>query len=187
MKSKFAFTVILVCFGSLAFAQTSTQKNNSIKISTIGIEADVVPYILGGYHGSIWYGYKHLRFRGVYVNGTIDFGLSNGFEKNKIQVGAVIIDYFFKNNWKKHFLSTGLEYLDGNISNKYSSKSADYNTVLFTAGGGYVFKIYKNFYVAPHVAFTLRIAGDKTVEIDGYKQDTPFFQPEGGLRLGWHF
>lgn len=154
---------------------------------TIGVEIETVPYFFGGYHGSLFYGYEHWRVRGVIVNATLDIGLSNGFEKNKLLVGAVIFDYFFKQEWRGWFLSSGFEYASGNISNKNVPGSADYKLWLFTAGAGYAWKLLGNLYIAPHVAFTLRMAGDKTVSIQGFSQDTPLIQPEAGLRVGWHF
>lgn len=184
---KINFIFVLVMFLSTQLYAQKTKKEEIIKKSTFGVEVDVVPYALGGVHGSVWYGYKNFRFRGVYVKGQIDFGLSNGFEKNKIQVGAFIVDYFFKPNWNKFFISAGLEYVKGNISNKNTSNTADYDLYLFTAGGGYAWHFFKNFYLAPHVAFTLRIGGTQEVTLDGYRQNTPLFQPEGGLRVGWHF
>lgn len=154
---------------------------------TVGVEIETVPYFFGGYHGSLFYGYEHWRVRGVIVNATLDIGLSNGFEKNKLLVGAAIFDYFFQPEWRGWFLSSGFEYASGNISNKNVPGSADYKLWLFTAGAGYAWKFMGNLYIAPHVAFALRVAGDKTVSIQGVSQDTPLIQPEAGLRIGWHF
>ena len=75
----------------------------------------------------------------------------------------------------------------GNIKHDESNATGEYNRVLFTAGAGYAWKFYKNFYLAPHVAFTLGIGGDKEVQIEEFEQSLPLFQPEGGLRVGFYF
>jgi hypothetical protein len=188
MKVKRTFLIIglLPLATTFSLAQSDTGKPE--KKTTFGLEADVVPYILGGYHGSVVVGNNQWRFRGVYVGLTTPNSLlDDGFIDNKIRVGAVIIDYFFQPNWKKFFISTGFEYLSGNLSHEQATSTSNYNGVLWTAGAGYVWKFHKNFYLAPHVAFTLRVSGDSQVSLDTFTQSIPSFQPEGVLRAGWHF
>ncbi|MBS1556537.1 MAG: hypothetical protein JSU09_16570 [Bacteroidetes bacterium] len=184
-------TFMLVCLvaGIVVITRAQSTTNESPKKKTMfGLEADVVPYFLGGYHGSAVVGYNQWRFRGVFVGLTTPNSLlDDGFKDNKIKVGAIIVDYFFQPNWKKLFISTGVEYLGGNLSHENVGTTSDYNSILWTAGAGYVWKFYKNFYLAPHVAFTLRVSGDSKVSVGSFTQSLPSFQPEGGLRVGWHF
>ncbi len=178
--------VFLVATVTLTHAQSGNHQKE--RKTTFGLEADVVPYVLGGFHGSIVVGYNQWRFRGVYVGLTTPNSLlDEGFKDNKVKVGAIIVDYFFQPNWDKFFISTGVEYLSGNLSHEKVSSTGSYNSILWTAGGGYVWKFHKNFYLAPHVAFTLRVSGDSQVGVGSFTQSIPAFQPEGGLRVGWHF
>ncbi len=158
-------TLILVCLmaGIVTPMQAQSSADQKERRTTFGLEADVVPYILGGYHGSVVVGYNQWRFRGVFVGLTTPSSLlDEGFKDNKVKVGAIIVDYFFQPNWKKFFISTGVEYLSGNLGHEKVSSTSNYNGVLWTAGGGYVWKFHKNFYLAPHVAFTLRVSETAT-------------------------
>lgn len=186
MKKTLIVVGFMTLFTAFSFAQTGSNKPENK--TTVGLEADAVPYLLGGYHGSVVVGYNQWRFRGVFVGLTTPNSLlDNGFKDNKIKVGALIVDYFFQPDWKKFFVSTGVEYLNGNLSHENVAATSNYNGILWTAGAGYVWKFYKNFYLAPHVAFTLRVSGDSQVAVGAFTQKLPSFQPEGGLRLGWHF
>lgn len=179
-----AMGLAILTFVTPLFAEPETKEPQR---QTAGVEVETVPYFFGGYHASLFYGYEHWRARAVIVGATLDIGLSNGFEKNKVKIGALIFDYFFNRDWRGWFLSSGFEYLSGNISNKNVTGSVDYQAYLFTAGGGYAWKFWGNLYIAPHISFTLRMAGDKSVQLLSYAQDIPVFQPMAGLRVGWHF
>jgi hypothetical protein len=106
-----------------------------------------------------------------------------GFKDNKIMVGAVMVDYCFQPNWNKFFISTGVEYLSENLAHEQATSTSNYNCMLWTAGAGFVWKFAKNFYLAPHVAFTVRVSGDSKVNVSSYSQSIHAFQPEGGFFL----
>lgn len=104
-----------------------------------------------------------------------------GFKDNKIMVGAVMVDYCFQPNWNKFFISTGVEYLSENLAHEQATSTSNYNCMLWTAGAGFVWKFAKNFYLAPHLAFTVRVFGDSKVNVGSYSQSIHAFQPEGGF------
>lgn len=73
MKSV-VFSILFALLSLSAYGQidsTATTRNGL----TIGIEAETVIYLIGGYHVSIWLGHKQFRHRLVYVNGEINLGL----------------------------------------------------------------------------------------------------------------
>jgi hypothetical protein len=70
MKVKRTFLIIglLALATSFSLAQSDTGKPE--KKTTFGLEAAVVPNILGGYHGSVVVGYNQWHFSGVFVGLT---------------------------------------------------------------------------------------------------------------------
>ncbi|MEL6812304.1 MAG: hypothetical protein AAFP76_13320 [Bacteroidota bacterium] len=170
---------------SLAFGQADATTE---KKTTVGFELDAVPYIFKGYYGSIWVGHGHFRYRAVLTKiETPDFILEDGFTNNEMKVYAAIVDYFFKPDFNGWWIGPGIEYWDAEIQTDAQLETAEYENVIFTLGGGYVWKFYKNFYLNPWIAGHLRIAGDKEVSVDQSLYETRLFIPEISLKLGWHF
>jgi hypothetical protein len=163
------------------FAQTQQQ-------TTVGFELDALPYITGGYYGSAWVGHNKLRYRAVVAKiNTPDFAVPDGFTNNELQAYATIVDYFFKPDFEKWWVGSGIEYWKGKIQSDLQVSTESYDQTVFTLGGGYVWKFYKNFYLNPWAAVHLRIAGDKKVLVDGEEFKPAFFTPEASLKIGWHF
>ncbi|MFP2996853.1 hypothetical protein ABN763_13130 [Spongiivirga sp. MCCC 1A20706] len=177
-----------ICF-ILCLGWSYGQTDNTVKSkTTVGFELDAVPYIFKGYYGSIWVGHNHFRYRAVITKiETPDFILEDGFTNNEMNVYAVIADYFFKPDFEGWWIGPGLEYWDATIQTDAKLETAAYNNIIFTLGGGYVWKFYKNFYLNPWVAGHLRIGGDKNVIVDQSTFETKLLIPEISIKLGWHF
>ncbi len=176
------------CFVLLSISFHAQEDNQSTRSTSIGFELDAVPYIFKGYYGSVWVGHNHFRYRAVITKiETPDFILKDGFTNNEINVYAAIVDYFFKPDFEGWWIGPGLEYWDAKIQTNSKLETVEYNNTIFTIGGGYIWKFYKNFYLNPWVAGHLRIAGDKEVIVDQSTFETPLFTPEISLKLGWHF
>ncbi|UJH68597.1 hypothetical protein [Allomuricauda sp. SCSIO 65647] len=179
--------ICLFFFLSLIVSNAQDTDEQTIK-TTVGFELDAVPYIFNGYYGSVWVGHNHFRYRAVITNiDTPDFILEDGFTNNEIRVYAAIVDYFFKPDFKGWWIGPGLEYWDAEIQTDAELETAEYNNIIFTLGGGHVWKFYKNFYLNPWAAVHLRVAGDKEVRVDQSTFETPLMIPEVSLKLGWHF
>lgn len=182
MKKYFIALLML----TTTFANAQTKENKSTL--SIGAEVDVLPYITGGYYGSVWASKKHFRYRAVITNVTTpEFMLKDGFGNNKMMVYAALVDYFFKPVPEKWWIGSGFEYWDAEIQTSQKLSKAKYNNTMFTLGGGYVWKFYKNFYLNPWAAAHVRIAGDKSVMVDGEKFEPSLFIPEASLKIGWYF
>ncbi len=157
-------------------------------VVSAGVEADVLPYITGGYYGSIWVAHSHFRYRAILTRvSTPDFLLENGFGDNRMTVYAVIADYFFKPAVDRWWVGTGFEYWDARIGSDLNRSTAAYHQYVFTAGGGYVWKFAGNFYLNPWAAVHLRMAGEKRVPVGDATFEPAFFTPEGSLKIGWYF
>src|SRR5579859_16531 len=118
--------------------------------ATLGFELDVLPYITGGYYGSVWAGHQHMRYRAIITSITTpEFLLSDGFTNNKIQAYAAIVDYFFKQGFEKWWIGGGLEYWNEQIQTNARISTGKYTATIVTLGTGYVWKFHKNFYLNP--------------------------------------
>lgn len=137
----------------------------------VGITIDVLPIALSasagdvGASGQLWFGIDHLRFRVVGARISFPNWLSakDGFEDQRTLVGAALVDYVFGNHFDKWWIGTGVEGWHNTIGHQsipgaMPGERASWNTLIWTAGGGYIFPIVGNFYLEPwgagHVALT---------------------------------
>jgi hypothetical protein len=75
--------------------------------------------------------------------------------------------------------------LEGHIQTTRELGTARYENFIFTGGGGYVWKFYKNFYLNSWVAVHLRAAGDDQAAVDGQRFRPARITPEASLKIGW--
>lgn len=175
--------------------RTHQSQTDSLKIKqTVGVAIDLLPPIMSattgnfGYSAQLWYGYKKFRVRGVIAGFTTPDKLmgNDDFTNLETTATALIFDYFLKNNFKGWWFGTGVEMWDNTITSKIDNNNYSFNDYVVTAGSGYIFKVYKNFYVEPWGAVHYVLNNEKvTVGATEYK--TKKFQGEVSLKVGWHF
>lgn len=175
--------------------RTHKFQTDSLKIKqTVGVAIDLLPPIISaaadnfGYSAQLWYGYNKLRVRGVIAGFAMPDKLmgNDNFKDLKTTAAALIFDYFLQNNFKGWWFGTGVEMWNNSITSKIDSQDYYFRDYVATAGSGYIFKVYKNFYVEPWGALHYVLNDEKvTVGETGYK--TKKFQGEVSLKVGWHF
>ncbi|HVU53818.1 MAG TPA: hypothetical protein VHD83_02130 [Puia sp.] len=176
---------LLFLLSSLA---SSGQGSSSPASFSGGVEADILPFITGGYYMSVWGGYKHVRYRIVLTNAnTPQFLLPKEFSNNELEVYALITDYFFRRDFRGCWVGTGLEWWKGQIDAWNVRTTGRYTVYLYTAGGGYVWNVYRGFYINPWAGIHLKMGGDHTVHIGELDYTPPLLTPEISLKIGWHF
>lgn len=171
-----------------------TQTDSITTKQTIGVAIDLLPPIMSaaaghfGYSAQLWVGYKKYRVRGVIAGFTMPDKLmgNDDFKDLKITATAVIFDYFLKNNFKGWWFGTGFEMWNNTITSKMNTQDYDLNDYVVTAGSGYVFKVYRNFYVEPWGAVHY-VLNNESVIVDDTRYKTKKFQGEVSLKIGWHF
>ena len=164
------------------------QKDSVYPSFTAGVEADVLPFITGGYYMSVWGGYKHVRYRVVLAKViSPSFLIPDNFSNNEIEAYAFLVDYFFCRDFRGWWLGTGLEQWNGQIEAQEGPATGHYTNYLYTVGGGYVWPIYRGLYLNPWAGIHLRIGGDHSAHVGNLEYTTPFFTPEVSLKVGWHF
>ncbi len=181
MKRLLLILTLVTCH----FVNAQTQEKTN---QTVGFELDALPYIAGGFYGSIWYGRNQMRYRTVITKITTpEFVLKDGFTNNDMYVYALITEYFFKPGFEGWWVGTGLEYWDAEIQTDAKLSTAEYENYIFTVGSGYAWKFHKNFYLNPWAAVHVRIAGDSEVPVDNRVFEPAPILPEISVKLGWHF
>ena len=171
-----------------------TQSDTITTKQTVGVAIDLLPPIMSastgnfGYSAQLWYGYKKYRVRGVIAGFTMPDKLmgKDDFKDLKTTATAVIFDYFLKNNFKGWWFGTGFEMWNNTITSKMNSQDYDLNDFVATAGSGYVFKVYRNFYVEPWGAVHY-VMNNESVIVENTTYKTKKFQGEVSLKIGWHF
>ena len=206
MQKQFFLFVVLLSLATTISAQSDTREilshkrtqksqTDSIKIKqTVGVAIDLLPPIMSattgnfGYSAQLWYGYKKIRVRGVVAGFTMPDKMMGNDDFTNLQTTATafIFDYFLKNNFKGLWFGTGIEMWNNTITSKTDNQDYDFKDYVATAGSGYIFKVYKNFYVEPWGAVHYVLNNEEvTAGETAYK--TKKFQGEVSLKVGWHF
>lgn len=195
----YALAAMILSAASVAEAQDATPCSMN---PTVGFELDALPYLSNGWYFSGWVGFKQsqIRLRPIIAKSDVpSFMLDSDFKKNTLRVNAFVVDYFFKPDFKGFWIGTGFEQWNGKITTKEvlptyenwivpeQSMTKSYKSYVFTLGGGYVWKIYKNLYLNPWVAGHLKIGGENNVAVGSKVFKPSRFIPEASLKLGWHF
>ena len=172
----------------------TTQTDSITTKQTVGVAIDLLPPIMSattgnfGYSAQLWYGYKKYRVRGVIAGFTMPDKLmgNDDFKDLKTTATAVIFDYFLRNNFKGWWFGTGFEMWNNTITSKMNNQDYNLKDFVATAGSGYVFKVYRNFYVEPWGALHY-VMNNESVIVGNTTYKTKKFQGEVSLKIGWHF
>lgn len=154
----------------------------------IGLEQDVLPYLTGGYYGGVWVGKGQLRARALVAHvHKPALIVPDGFTNNVVTAYALVADYFLKPDWAGWWLSGGVVLWDSSIQSDLKQGTAQYTNVLLNGSLGYSWKFYRHFYLSPWAGMHIRLGGVHTVTVDGASFQTPIFNPEASLKIGWYF
>jgi len=206
MNKQLSLFFLLLSLASSIAAQTDSSEKSSFQPAqkaktdtlvikqTVGVAIDLLPPVMSalsgnfGYSAQLWYGYKKFRVRGVIAGFTLpDQYMGNeDFTNLETTATALILDYFLKNNFKGWWFGTGVEKWNNTITSKQNSQDYKFNDVVATAGSGYIFKVYRNFYVEPWGAVHY-VLNDEKVTVGATEYSTKKFQGEISLKIGWHF
>lgn len=188
MKLAFAIHLFLIIVFPFIPNKVFAQEPMPGERAHLGFELDALPYISGGYYGSVWIGYKQIRYRGVIAKATVpEFLLPDGFTNNEVRAYAAIADYFFQPDFRGWWLGTGFEYWRGEIQTELRLSTGNYHQTVFTLGGGYVWKFLRNLYLNPWIAGHARLSGESAITVDDKIFSPAAITPEFSIKIGWHF
>jgi hypothetical protein len=188
MKKLLCILLVLSMFNSI-----NAQTDSILTKKTIGVAIDLLPPAMSamanhfGYSAQLWYGYNKFRVRGVVAGFYMpDRMMGNSdFKDLKMTASALIVDYFKNYNFKGWWIGSGFELWNNTITSKTNNKSYSFNNYVATLGGGYIIKVYKNFYVEPWGALHYVLNNEKVV-VGTTEYKTKKFQGEVSLKVGWH-
>ncbi|MBK9130437.1 MAG: hypothetical protein IPM20_02170 [Gammaproteobacteria bacterium] len=152
-----------------------------------GTELDVLPFLLDGYYLSATAGRDHWRIRYVRTNVTApEFATASGFDNNRLEINAVILDYFFDAGKSGWWVGPGIERWQGKVTEESSGLRQSYRTDMLTLGGGYVYYVSERVFLNPWVAIHIPVSGDRDVMFvdDNYELR---ILPEASVKLGIRF
>jgi hypothetical protein len=190
MKTKAFTIVVLTIYTTSVLAQTYSTKINK----SVGIAIDLLPPIMSastgnfGYSAQLWYGYNKFRVRGVIAGFHIpDKLLGNEHYKDlRTTATAFIFDYFKDYDFHGWWIGGGFEMWNNTITSKTDNNNYNFTNLVATVGTGYIFNVFKNFYVEPWGAVHY-VYYDESVYVGDYEYKTKMFQGEVSLKIGWHF
>lgn len=183
-----AYVIILTILFSLNSLVCQTNKQSECSSVKFGTELDIFPYITGGYYISGFSSFKNYRARLVYANAnTPGFILPDGFDKNNMNVVALLFDYFpcSQNELKGLWLGAGFEYWHNNARESSTGIEGNFDNFILTAGTGYMFFLTDNIYLNPWCALHLRAGGIKESQIGNSYYKTNLILPEVSVKAGF--
>jgi len=162
---------------------------------SIGFTLDLLPVVLSatakefGMTGQVWVGIDHIRLR--LVGGRISMPnwlvAKDGFRDQRTTVSAFLIDYVFGDDMDGWWVGTGFELWQNSISHEASlGKRVRFNNLLWTVGGGYIFKVAGNFFIEPWAAAHV-IINNHSVEMNGQSFKPMIVSGEISLKIGYSF
>jgi hypothetical protein len=167
------------------------QKQSDPGAWKFGSEIDLLPYVTKGYYGSAFMGHNGWRFRGVAARSTTPSCLvTNGFKEKRTDAYALLVDRFFGTRRQKlegFWIGGGGEYWRNRIRTEASPEFAHYNNFVLTAGGGYVWKFSRHFYVNPWAGGHFVAAGERKIQVSGKTYEQPVVTPEASVKFGFTF
>jgi hypothetical protein len=159
----------------------------------LGFNVDLLPTVLSaangklGYAPQVWVGIGHVRVRfvGSHLEPPDAFAFApKGFRNPTTTAFASIIDYTFGSNLDRWWIGSGFEIWEQTIEHDGVAGTAGWSSVVFTLGGGYIWRLAENFFVDPWLG-AHAVMNPQTVSL-GASEYKPFpLQGELSLKLGW--
>ncbi|OHD64987.1 MAG: hypothetical protein A2176_04335 [Spirochaetes bacterium RBG_13_51_14] len=160
----------------------------------LGVAIDPFPTVISavdrrfGLSVQPWFGIDNFKVRIDITHLRMPDALAGTryFYKNDIDMGAVILEFFFSKNFEGFRIGSGFGIWDNSISHKYFTKKGGSISAFFTIGGGYVWKFYKTLYIEPCLALDILLSKE-TISIYGFKYRPLPLSGEISLKFGLYF
>jgi hypothetical protein len=158
---------------------------------TVGLETDVIPWLTGGYHASVWAGQDGWKFRVVKaLFHTPDLLIADGFTRERNDAFEIHLDRFFGgqlNDFTGGWAGIGFERYYQTVQDASLKHSGSYQSNFFAPRAGYDFKLGDHFYLNPWVGANFRIGGNEQAEVGPLVYKPKAVTPLASLKLGVQF
>lgn len=162
--------------------------------TALGFNVDLFPIVASaaqgkfGFSGQLQYAIDHVQLR--YVGARMrqpDFIIdADNFKHLDTTVLALLIDYFWRDDLSGFWVCSGFELWLNEISHNNTSQRASWNNAIWTMGGGYVWKFYKNFFLNPWLGLHLRL-NNPGIELAGARYRPMAVLANGSIKIGFTF
>jgi len=154
----------------------------------VGVELDLLPYMLGGAYGSAWLGREHWRARAVLTRTQLPGALvDDGFRDHSMTAYTALVDYFPDARLRGWWIGAGFEYWKNRVSRDDGTATARWSSPIGTIGGGYVKPVWRRLYVNPWAAAHLTLDRKSSIDVGGTSYRVRRLTGEASLKLGWGF
>lgn len=161
------------------------------KTWTFGTELDVLPFATKGYYGSLVAARQSWRIRGVAARSTVPgFMVTEGFKDKRTDAYAFLVDRFLgprRESQQGFWVGGGVELWRNRIRREGISEYTQYNNVILTAGGGYVWNLTRHLYLNPWAGAHIVVAGNRAINVSGAPYQQSRFTPEASIKFGFRF
>jgi hypothetical protein len=153
-----------------------------------GFESEILTWIQGGYHGSVWLGRDGLRLRAVVAQATFPQGLTpNGFRDLTSQFYEMECDLFLGDRADK-FRGTWIALGGGLTRQSIRSDDGHEGRLLLAdihSGFGYTTALPRGFTLNPWVGIDLHLNTPDQVAVGSQIWKPRWFDPVLGCKAGW--
>jgi hypothetical protein len=155
----------------------------------LGLETDVVPYVLLGGHGDLWLGYDRWRVRAIAATFTQpSFFTPSGFDNQHSTLVEVEIDRFlawgaddFRGLWVAAGGGLTVDTIDANDRSGHASTVAPE----LSAGVGWAIALPLHFYVDPWAAVEYQFTPSQ-IQVGTRVWHPVHVTPQFGVKIGWN-
>ncbi|MGD0548304.1 MAG: hypothetical protein ABR991_10825 [Terracidiphilus sp.] len=157
----------------------------------MGNDFDLLPFAFHGYSSGGYIGRNGWRASNLMSASTApSFMLSSGFSDRRTYAYTGMVDRFFGDQRKSFagfWAGAGGGYWRSRIRASGSETSAKYHDFVFTAGGGYLIRLSRHFYLDPCVSGNFVVAGQRHIPVSGLTYKPPVFTPDASVKFGFNF
>ncbi len=169
-------------------AQSDTLKSD-YKPLYLGVEQDVLPYVLRGFILTAWGGIHRTRLRVSYAQAyTPAFFRPKNIDSERVIAMGLSLEFFLKDKFKGFWFGAGggawiqqvrLPNPNGQVV------MHPFTSVIFSGGCGYNYYLWKGLYISPWVAIHTRLSGNRPMMLEGIEYKPKLIIPEVSIKLGW--
>lgn len=161
----------------------------------LGFNLDLLPTVLSAANGKlgfapqIWVGIGRIRLRliGAHLEPPDAFAFApKGFRHPTTTVFASVIDYTFGPRLDGWWIGSGFEVWQQTIEHDDVTGAAEWPSVVFTVGAGYIWRFAGDFFIDPW-AGVHAILNPRSVSLGAFDYRPFPLQAEISLKLGWFF
>lgn len=159
----------------------------------VGLQLDLFPTVISaingrtGYAPQVWAGIQPVRLRliGAHLEPPDAFTFDDAVVDPSITVLAATIDYTF-GDFDGVWLGAGVESWLQHAAAANGSGTADWSSVVFTFGGGTVWRFAGNFYLDPWLGLHWNL-DPRTRQIGDVEYRPSALTPSASVKVGWFF